>query len=112
MSNNAGEREPLLGARPDGAAEPESSGLPPAVLHRSFVLATMASLIAGTLTIFLLVVSAIVMGKRPKDYRPPWEVYYHFAPTAGWVRASPRSQVVPDRGHPCELPSSRTNQLH
>ena len=94
MSNNTAEREPLLGARLDAAAEPESTGLPPAVLHRSFVLATMASLIAGAFTIVFLIVSMIVMSNRPSDYRPPWELYYHFAPTAGWVRPSRYSSVL------------------
>ncbi|KAK3935365.1 hypothetical protein QBC46DRAFT_346709 [Diplogelasinospora grovesii] len=84
MNNNSSERAPLLGARRDAADEQASSGLPPAVLHRSFVSATMASLIAGSLTMVFLLVSMIVMSNRPSDYYPPYEVYYHFAPTAGW----------------------------
>jgi hypothetical protein len=89
MSDNPSERAPLLGAHRDAATEWEFGGVPAALLHRPFVLATTASLIAGTLTIVFLIASMIIVSYRPRDYYPPYELNYYFASTAVWVRASP-----------------------
>ncbi|OIW27111.1 hypothetical protein CONLIGDRAFT_496838 [Coniochaeta ligniaria NRRL 30616] len=84
MSDNLSERAPLLGSRRDAAAEWETGGVPAVLLQRSFVLATMASLIAGTFTVVFLIASMIIVSYRPRDYYPPYELNYYFASTAGW----------------------------
>ncbi len=90
MSDNPSERAPLLEGRGDAVPECDS-GVPAALLQHAFVVATMASLIAGTLTIVFLIASMIIVSYRPGDYYPPYELNYYFASTAGWVRTSPMS---------------------
>lgn len=56
---------------------------------RAFIVATIASLVSGVLTLIFLVASMIVMSGRPENYYPVFDIYYYFAPTAGFVSLSP-----------------------
>ncbi|KAB5566067.1 hypothetical protein GE09DRAFT_1283938 [Coniochaeta sp. 2T2.1] len=76
MSDSRAERAPLLGMARHHDTPPDS-------FRRAFFLATAASLVAGALTIVLLITTMIIMSNRPRDYYPPYEVYYSFAPIAG-----------------------------
>ncbi|KAB5542784.1 hypothetical protein GE09DRAFT_226265 [Coniochaeta sp. 2T2.1] len=76
MSDSRAETAPLLGMARHHDTPPDSS-------RRAFFLATVASLVAGALTIVLLIITMIIMSNRPRDYYPPYEVYYSFAPIAG-----------------------------
>lgn len=85
MSDDQAERAPLLGDQRDVVAETNSGGAPADVLQRSFVLATTASLVTGSLTVMFFVVSAIVISHGPEDYWPPYVPDYDLAFMTGCV---------------------------
>ncbi len=54
----------------------------------AFRIATTASLIAGVLTLILLAVCMGLLSRSPPTYSTPYEIYYTFAPIAGFVGAA------------------------
>lgn len=60
--------------------------------QRAFNLTTITAIVSGVLTLIFLVASIIVMSGRPYNYYPSFDLYYYFAPTAGFVRVLPPSQ--------------------
>jgi hypothetical protein len=81
MADQQSERAPLL---PQQAHEtsPAASGDP-----RPIWFATTTSVAAGLLTLIFLVASMVLMSSAPSQYYPPYELYYSFAPIAGFVSA-------------------------
>ena len=66
---------------------------------RAFILATILSIVLGVLTLIFLVASMIVMSGHPDNYYPVFDIYYYFAPTAGFV------SFLPPIAHFAPLPS-------
>jgi hypothetical protein len=87
MSNrSATEATPLLDPE---VSEPGASSSPGVANRaRAFRLATTASLVTGILTLILLAVCMVLMTGAPRNYNPPYEIYYTFAPVAGSVSAA------------------------
>lgn len=83
-NDNVNETSPLL-HNPDR----EEAQIGPAPVkdawQRVFILATITSVASGVLTIVFLIASSIVLTGQPDDYHPPFDLYYYFAPIAGFV---------------------------
>lgn len=95
----ASESAPLLGDDRSQRETPRGIGVANAGIPRQYLAhCTLASMIMGALTVVLLVASMIVMMNRPEDYYPPFELYYYFAPTAGWVSLSHCEQHAAGHG--------------
>ena len=85
MSNqSATEATPLLDPEVPGPGV--SNGLANRAL--AFRIATTASLVTGVLTLIFLTVCMLLLSGAPPTYYPPYEIYYTFAPVAGFVSAA------------------------
>lgn len=82
MADRQSETAPLLphNVYNDELATPNNS--------RLMRLATVMSLVTGLLTLAFLVASMGIMSRAPSQYYPPYELYYSFAPIAGFVSTS------------------------
>ena len=85
MSNpSATEATPLLDR------EVPSAGVKSGFASRALVfrITTAVALVAGILTLIFLVVCMILFSGAPPTYYPPYNIYYSFAPVAGFVSAA------------------------
>ncbi len=82
---SATETTPLLEAE---VPSPGGAGNGLAKRAVAFRIATTVSLVTGVLTLIFVVVSMALLAGAPPTYNTPYQIYYTFAPVAGFVSAA------------------------